>query len=425
MIDKTMKKLETFETSKNIASSDVKQISDSVTKLKKTAKSIQTIISDQDKKPTSLTSQIESYTKTLREQTNISDDEKIHFLQAKLRDLTNPLVANADLKALQKEKKVLENKLIEINKQLDGMGTEPSKAAALKKDDNDYIGLIHEKAKIQEKISGLNELEDLHPERIYQEKPFIDYKEFVNELNCYPHAADKEVLLMSLIVNHPKSSTLEKLQKDISDIKENHPTLSLKERKKWERQLLVDSELFSGAFPLISARKLGKKLEFSRKTPDSRALKLTRAAAKIFTASGFGFLSFVFPKASFTLFLIPGLLKSSLQEVKSAWNGTSEVEQAEIIKEMKTFVEEIKKDPKKVLDNVKKQYDTKTPEGEKIVGFVKLLITEIERKGVTRILEDLKEGKLPKEEEATKESKDEVHTVEPSPSPIPNPNIHT
>lgn len=393
LITTSKKGLESLEKLQN--PEDVKKIINaSVKKLEKTEDNIRTLLERSSLEPHSAQKQIQDYTRYLTKQ-NIPDNEKINLLQSKIKDLFNPLLEKTDLKEMQKQREELEKQVKKINEKIE-------KALAEKVPGSEQ--LMEEKVVIQKEILNIKEMEDTHPKSIFQKEPFKTYAAFTEDLKSYSNRTDKEFLLLSLMISQPDITTLDKLEEELTKAKDN--SLTIREQKNLERQLVQDSGLFSGAFPLIEHRKLVKKADFEKAPPDSRTLKLTRAAAKLATAGGFAALSVVFPKASFTLFLIPDLVKSSYQEVKSAWDGKSEVEQAKLLKDLKELVNDVKKDPATALKNVKKQYDEKSVEGQKVVALVTVITKAIETYGPEAVIQQLSKGEMPTEEG----SKEEVVT---------------
>lgn len=380
MIEQTKQGLQKLK-EKNPLEKDL--IAKSLKKLENTKKSVNTLISKSENH-TTLTAQIKGYVTYLRKQT-MKIEEKVSLVQARLNDLTNPIIGEIDLKDLNQKMLDAKKRINEINKQAQGANISDKELAALMK----------EKSILQKNVASTQELIEVHPQRIFQVEPYKSYQTFVSELDCYPHTEDKNVLLMALILHEPSNTELGQLKLTLDSNKNFE--ISKRELKTIQRQAIQQSKFFEGAPALIANRKLAKKMDFEKSPIKSRSVHVTKLATKLITMGGLAALSFAVPSASFSLLMIPSLAKSGYQDLKNAWNNKEIEEKELILAGMKDLVNEIKSNPEQLAEDLKKLKEGGESTKE-VVLLVSSLANAIKAHGADKVLKGILSGHLPVEE---------------------------
>lgn len=354
----------------------MKALTDSANKLEKASKHIATQIETMHKP---IEEQIKQEINYLRLDKKLLPEEKIQRLHAKFQELANPMFGKEAMDKAKKEEMDLLRKLQE----------EEAKASP----DQKKVSSL--KAELK-RYQGLGELyQAIDTQKILNEEAFRPYKEFVDDLKkTYSNEADREFLLMALLLSQPKEDELSLLKKELSNLRDQ---VTSKDLKTLQRQMLEESPFLVGAFRLIEARKLAKKAaEIPLPPEDSRPYQVMRAIGQFSAVGGITALSFAVPKAAFALFFIPNLVKSATDNLKQAWNGRTQQEKDIILTEMKDWVKEVQKNPTKALETVQK-YHERSKQGQQIVKITKLIVKAIQAHNVDDILRSISEGKIPEE----------------------------
>ncbi len=372
---------------------DADSIKVALKKLEKTLKTVEEKISQRKLTPTE---SLQNYIELLKT-SHLSESDKTALLKNKLDSLKHaPIVLNPQVvKSKTSLVEEIEQKIKTINDKIKALSESPSHSAT-----EDEIKMsMNEKEKLQndpvyleakELLVAQQQLEDSSKESylsLFEKNPYLAYKKFIDQLDCYPNEEDRSYLIANLLLTEPSVKELDRLSLEFSKIKTSGTKLA-PEIKKLERIALAKSKLFEEGLIFIQARKK-RKLENLEKPSDnfSKTMTIGKATANFIAAGGIVTLAFFVPQAAFGLPYVPSLLKAGTQEVRKMWNRQTIVEQNEIKKDVQNLIKEVRENPAKALENIKKQYDEKDKEGKKVLEFVNQLI-ELSKKGDDKKEED-------------------------------------